>query len=199
MTDDEFIKICNESVSMLQASKDVNMSFTSFKRKAEKLNCYKTNQNWNKGKNSISDLRIKSKYSNELFCKNSSARREYIKSLIIKNNLKDYKCEECDIKNTWNGKNLSLHLDHKNGIRNDNRLDNLRFLCPNCHSQTETYCVKNKNGNILNSLDKKNIIDCILNSRTITDVINKLGLKDTKSNRINIKIIIEDEKIKMHL
>jgi 5-methylcytosine-specific restriction endonuclease McrA len=42
------------------------------------------------------------------------------------------------------GKPLSLHLDHKNGKNNDHRIENLRFLCPNCHSQTATYAGKNK-------------------------------------------------------
>jgi 5-methylcytosine-specific restriction endonuclease McrA len=42
-----------------------------------------------------------------------------------------------------NNKSISLQLDHINGIRTDNRLENLRLLCPNCHSQTETFCGKN--------------------------------------------------------
>jgi hypothetical protein len=45
---------------------------------------------------------------------------------------------------TWKDKPLSLHLDHINGCRTDNRLNNLRLLCPNCHSQTDTYCGRNK-------------------------------------------------------
>ena len=40
----------------------------------------------------------------------------------------------------WHGKTLTLQLDHINGVNNDNRLENLRLLCPNCHSQTETFC-----------------------------------------------------------
>lgn len=44
----------------------------------------------------------------------------------------------------WAGKPIKLHLDHVNGIRNDHRLPNLRWLCPNCHSQTVTYCGRNK-------------------------------------------------------
>jgi len=49
-----------------------------------------------------------------------------------------YACAWCGI-SRWRDKRLVLHLDHANGIHNDNRLENLRLLCPNCHSQTETY------------------------------------------------------------
>lgn len=51
-------------------------------------------------------------------------------------------CAECGI-SEWRDKLLSLHLDHINGDKHDNRLGNLRLLCPNCHSQTETYGGRN--------------------------------------------------------
>lgn len=44
----------------------------------------------------------------------------------------------------WQGQKLVLQLDHINGKNNDHRIENLRFLCPNCHSITETYAGKNK-------------------------------------------------------
>jgi hypothetical protein len=53
------------------------------------------------------------------------------------------KCQVCGI-SEWRGKPLTLHLDHVNGVHDDNRLPNLRFLCPNCHSQTDTYCGRNR-------------------------------------------------------
>ena len=54
-----------------------------------------------------------------------------------------YQCAECGIAE-WRGGQLILELDHRNGDRKDNRPDNLRWLCPNCHSLTPTYCGKNK-------------------------------------------------------
>lgn len=53
--------------------------------------------------------------------------------------MKEERCEMCGI-NEWNGKKIVLQLHHINGNHSDNSLDNLQILCPNCHSQTETYC-----------------------------------------------------------
>ena len=50
---------------------------------------------------------------------------------------------QCGNEGFWNGKKLVLQLEHKNGIHNDHRVENLCFLCPNCHSQTDTYSGKN--------------------------------------------------------
>lgn len=54
-----------------------------------------------------------------------------------------YVCACCGNSGEWAGKRLNLQLDHKNGKPNDHRIENIRFLCPNCHSQTENFCGKN--------------------------------------------------------
>ena len=66
-----------------------------------------------------------------------------LKNRLIKEKRLEYKCAKCGIFE-WQGLPLSLHLDHENGKNNDHRIENLRFLCPNCHSQTDTYAGKNK-------------------------------------------------------
>lgn len=66
-----------------------------------------------------------------------------LKIKLLKEKLLEYKCVSCGNDGNWNGKKLSLHLDHINGNHTDNRLTNLRMLCPNCHAQTDTYCGKN--------------------------------------------------------
>jgi hypothetical protein len=56
---------------------------------------------------------------------------------------RNYTCEECSIGNEYNGKPLTLELDHIDGNSNNNNIENLRILCPNCHSQTPTHRAKN--------------------------------------------------------
>lgn len=66
----------------------------------------------------------------------------YIKRALIESGIEE-KCEICNLNPIWNGKPIVLQLDHKDGNGLNNVKENLRFLCPNCHSQTETFCSKN--------------------------------------------------------
>lgn len=69
--------------------------------------------------------------------------RNAIKIRLLKENLLEKKCQICKIEPLWNNKRLVLVLDHINGVSNDYRLENLRLLCPNCNSQTDTFSGKN--------------------------------------------------------
>lgn len=65
-----------------------------------------------------------------------------------------YCCEVCGI-SAWNNKPLTLQLDHKNGNSDDHRLENLQLLCPNCHTQTDTWCGRNKKNTERNNYLRK--------------------------------------------
>ena len=89
---------------------DLNLTSKDFRGKAPMLNV------------------IKKVDKTKLFCENSNHARRVLRATIIRENMLPYKCAICGI-NQWNGKTLSLELDHINGINNDNRLENLnRYL-----------------------------------------------------------------------
>lgn len=85
----------------------------------------------------------------QMFCEGSRISRRKVKRHYLK--LVDYCCKECGNDGVHNGSALVLQLDHINGVNDDNRLENLRLLCPNCHSQSSNYAAKNKKGYDKNS------------------------------------------------
>lgn len=80
----------------------------------------------------------------KVFIEGSTHPRHRLKERFLK--LVPHQCAICGQSDTWNGLKLVLQLDHKNGIHNDNRRENLQLVCPNCHSQTETYAGRNSLG-----------------------------------------------------
>lgn len=81
----------------------------------------------------------------DIFCENSKYARPNLRSAVLKySTIQHYCCSKCNIDPEWEGEPLTLELDHVNGISTDNRVENLRWLCPNCHTQTKTYKGKNR-------------------------------------------------------
>lgn len=73
----------------------------------------------------------------------SRASSYQLKRALIESGI-EYKCCFCNQDDIWNGQILRLQVDHIDGNRQNNKKDNLRFLCPNCHTQTDNWGYKNK-------------------------------------------------------
>lgn len=122
---------------------------------------------------------------NEGFVENST-----LSNGAAKNVLREYlnieeKCDECGLSDIWNDKKLELHLDHINGNNTDFRKENLRFLCPNCHSQTDTYCGKSMNDGKMKVSDEE-LIEAIKNNSNVRKTLLSVGLspKGLNYNRV---------------
>jgi hypothetical protein len=111
---------------------------------------------------------------------------------LVAAGLKQQACEECGQGNIWNGKPLTLHLDHIDGDHDNNLLENLRVLCPHCHQQTPTFGAKNMKskparkyfcacGQEKSTRDKKACQDCSLNTKEQRKIKNRIA----QSNNIN--------------
>ena len=147
-------------------------------------------QGWSKGKTVESDSGVAKRTSNlekydlnEIFVENSPYERHLVRNYIIRHKLLPYQCQECGNKGIWRNKQIALQLDHINGINNDNRLENLRFLCPNCHAATETFAGKNINKA---TLDEEAILNAIEQGATNASELcsfNKISVNGTNLNK----------------
>ena len=90
---------------------------------------------WAKKNLSVSD--------EDTFCEGATIARHHVKRKILNRGLIPHECSICGIGPEWQGQPMPLILDHINGVSNDNRLENLRFVCSNCDSQLPTYKSRN--------------------------------------------------------
>ena len=163
---------------------DKNSSTTRLKRYVLKNNIdisHWTGQLWAKGKTSLDDKRIRTNKSTEdIFAENSNASPSYVRELIRKKHLLEYKCQICKMEPIWNGQELRFQLDHINGKRSDHRLENLRWLCPNCHTQTETYGGKNKAAKS-NKVSDSELLTALENCDNIRQALISVGLENGRN------------------
>lgn len=147
-TDEQFVNLLKTSTNISEvlfklgySVKGNSWAFSKIRQRMTDLNI---DNNIFKGKSPlIQTVKERQLDKKELFKENCKHARSILRRTILKEGLIPYKCEICGVIE-WNDKTLSLELDHINGINNDNRLENLRFLCPNCHSQTSTYGSRNQ-------------------------------------------------------
>lgn len=89
-------------------------------------------------------IRRKARPLREVLVNGSTYSRSNLKRRLYEEGLKHPECELCGQNEHWRGRHMSMILDHINGVRNDNRLENLRIVCPNCAATFETHCGRAK-------------------------------------------------------
>lgn len=129
LTKEEFISICESCKTKQEAYHKLNMHRNTFEKYAIKFD-YKFKSNLShKAVYDLKDI-LDGKYP--------GYSTSHLHNKLIKEGIKEYKCEKCG-NSEWFGQRLPIELHHIDGNHNNNRLENLIFLCPNCHSITDNF------------------------------------------------------------
>lgn len=142
---DNLEQIVRESYSFAEVLRkiglrDVGSNFKTIKKYIGEYNIDTSHfrgQTWNKGMG-YTDYAAYNKLEN-ILKENTNFQSDVLKYRLVKEGLKQWKCEKCGNEGIWEGQKLVLELHHINGNHYDNRLENLQILCPNCHSQTDNF------------------------------------------------------------
>ncbi len=153
-------RICNVALSMSEALEMLGLNHSgggnvgTFKKKVKEYGIDTsrfTGGNWIHNPRKIEAKKRmyangfgKCKYDiKDILVENSPLLHSAFRERFRRLNMIPYQCSICGNIGMWQNHKMSLELDHINGNNSDNRLENLRWLCPNCHSITDTYCGKN--------------------------------------------------------
>lgn len=148
-TDKEFIEAVKSSLSYAEVMRKIGLipaggNYDTVKRKIKELNLdtsHMTGKAWNQGEK-YRPIKEAQPLSEILIENSTFTNTNNLRKRLLRENVKEYKCECCN-KETWLGEPIALELHHINGIKSDNRIENLQILCPNCHAFTDNYRGKN--------------------------------------------------------
>lgn len=161
MNEVEFLHRINDANGITDFLRTLGMSVRgtnwSLVKERIKLSNINTSHFFSKSEMSKKTTTLSKEEFVNVMLQDSSTKRsgKVIKKYLFLYDFKKEACEKCGIGSWWCGEPITLQLDHINGVNTDDRLENLRILCPNCHSQTETFA-----GKALRVKPKKFCKDC---------------------------------------
>lgn len=166
-SDEEFIKAVSQAETIADIRKilGVKTRHADLKKRIERLNLDTSHlSKWRKG---LPSKRYKSTLD-ELLVKGEYRDSQNLKNRLLKENLLIYKCYICKLYE-WNNQSIILQLDHIDGNKKNNTLINLRLLCPNCHSQTNTFCGRN-----IKNIRNNSLIHSIHSEEQVLEIYNRV-------------------------
>lgn len=145
VTNEQIIQAIENFSTMSQAAASLGIHLSTMKERAIKLGIYAPNQGRKNIPRPDQQQSIDRTISLDeiLDGKHPTYQTHRLRLRLIATGIKEQKCELCGTSH-WRGEQLSLILDHINGINDDHRLVNLRIICPNCDSLLPTFCGRNK-------------------------------------------------------
>lgn len=171
LSEEEFAQLVKESKSFYELAERIGYSKTgggtqeALKKAVKERNLdisHFTGQGWNKNN-----------YDYSTFTKNST-RKNGKPTLDAVINLRGRKCEQCGT-TEWLGNPINLEIHHIDGNHNNNELENIQLLCPNCHSYTENYRGKNVNTGKI-KVSEEDFVKALRDSNNISQALRKVGL-----------------------
>lgn len=142
LSDIDVIEASRTSSTGAEAARKLGVNYKVYRRISSELGCFKKNPRWMGERIKKRLLRL------DAIVLDGREQKEICPSILMdyllaKKLKKSYKCEICGV-SEWNNKPITLQIHHIDGNHFNNVISNLQILCPNCHSQTDTYCSKNR-------------------------------------------------------
>ena len=161
-----------------------------------------TGQTWSKGKNKTTDERIaqqaksQEKYSlEEVFKKDSPVTQHVLRGYIQRYNIIEYKCNKCGCDGHWQDGIIKLEIHHIDGDNSNNEIDNLVYLCPNCHSLTENFRGRNKVKAQAEIISEEDFVEALKNCPNIRQALISLNLSPKGANYTRAKNLMQEYNI----